>query len=287
MEIKKFFAECSDCAYNICLLKEQRKNHSLSVVITTIALSIFTFPFFLAVSLIRGYFKNKDVKVIPDFKKEAIILGVPVEQRKPLEERLELFNKAHPLTQEEQIVSFVARFLHPYITGQIRPAGEVIDPKLAQLQGVINEPEERRPMIELLHQEFNVGEKDQAEIDEMAIDAYLQVAAQGMFVYINCNKLNLKLSEDEKAQLINAVRYAFRIDFPNYAISDEDLEQRTLAALTKVDKLRDDESIKILDARRERDAQQFLASTQPKKDPQSFLANLNKDKPETFFMNVE
>ena len=95
-----------------------------------------------------------------------------------LKAKIDAFNAKHPLTLEEKVESFVANFLHPYITGRIRPEGEVIEPKLAELHGVKTEEKVRKSLMDLIHREFG----DTAEINEFALNAYLKIAAQGLYI---------------------------------------------------------------------------------------------------------
>lgn len=282
--IQKFLGECSDCVYTPCLSKEKRRDYKLSVIVTSIALSILTFPVFLAVSLIRGYFKNKNVKnLTPDnrtppkeepvpipqtpndtkptqnesepilsvFTDEAskkfkidlnhpgMILGrLPEEQRsdfektlkehykaqglpetdpkyiiklpasltpkRTIEERVEQFNAANPLSFEEEIESFVNKFLHHYITGSVNAA---------------NEPANRTPMITELRDKFNVSVEDQKRVDDIAVSFYIKFAIQAYFTQTRSQKLDFE-------KLNPGIFIAIKKDFPEYQITDEQLKSK-------------------------------------------------------------
>lgn len=157
-----------------------------------------------------------------------------------------------PVTLEEQIDSFVANFLHPYITGRIRPEGERIDPKLAVLHGVRNEEKNRDSLMVLLHREF--ARENKTQIEEIALNSYLKIAAQGLYVNQGLQGIverDFTKDSAEFEELILAISSAIKKDFPTHQIEQEDLRNRIESALKDVNESRKDYIPKIL--RQDRD----------------------------------
>lgn len=129
--------------------------------------------------------------------------------------------------EDEQIENFITRFLHPYITGQITEN---------------NEPEDRKPLIEILLENLNIdNQTDRERVEEKVLNIYLQKAALGLYVN-RLEKLPLQKEEPEFEHLINALEKALPKDFPQLQLSKEELIARAGQALDEVNKTKGEKS---------------------------------------------
>jgi hypothetical protein len=142
-----------------------------------------------------------------------------------------------PVSEEQEfVINFVTSFLHPYITGLISNETDLKD---------------RKPMIGLLLEKMPELEPTRrGEIEEMALNAFFEEAAQGLYVNTKvCMNTNsgakwigsseITSQSPEFAILVDALTKALPREFPNREISAQYLRKQASDSLDVVNKKRE------------------------------------------------
>lgn len=144
-----------------------------------------------------------------------------IKTESPTEQKSELLQK-----NQRFINDFVARFLHPYITGQITKE---------------TDSKARKPMIELLLEKMPGFEPlTKGEIEEMVLNAFFEKAALGL--YVNQKKGadydDITSNSPKFECLVKALTEALPREFPNRIIAAQDLRVKASEALDIANKER-------------------------------------------------
>lgn len=147
----------------------------------------------------------------------------------------------------EDISDIVSRFLHPYITGRISQMAEADSPRV--------------PLIVKLAEELKnlrYEEDECANAEKIAVKAYIDEAVRGMHVHINnsyhlrgCPFIEIEVLKDKDLvandndyfsddflELTSALEEALKIDFPNYPLSNDELQEAIEKSLEDFKKAR-------------------------------------------------
>lgn len=207
-----FLKNCVNFISAPVISKNERIAHPLAVKVAAVALAIFTCGIFALASI--GY------TLYQQYKAKQVIKPAVIEESDDQE------------NTSKEIFAFVQRFLHPYITGQITEA---------------NDDPDRKPLIELLKEEFEeAADDEEIDLEEEGLKAYLEVAAMGLYVnrayshkfYRNKTLTSIK-SEDPEFQILkDAVLHALPKDFPDLKLTEDAIEQKINDALIIANKRR-------------------------------------------------
>lgn len=132
--------------------------------------------------------------------------------------------------QINEIKWIVWAFLQPYLRGEITKE---------------NEPKDRKPLVSLINEYFDmryyVSREAMERIDQLAVHSYSLLAVDGFY-----KKFNIQFPiphcvgpyQKESRQIYEALYEGMRVDFPGHAETLEDAESVGMDALIYVNKIR-------------------------------------------------
>lgn len=232
-----FLKNCVNYISTPVISKNERINHPLAVKIAAIALAIFTCGIFAIVAIGYRLYLQRQPKPPPVQINEVSEIENTTENDESDDDDDDFevivvkpssaieIPAMHEKNENEEIYAFVQRFLHPYITGQITEAND--DPN-------------RKALITLLKEEFEdvINEK---VIEEAGLNAYLEVAAMGLYVnqLVIYKHFSISPENIQFEFLKEAVEKALPKDFPNLELANDAIEQKIKDALVITNKRRE------------------------------------------------